>query len=187
MGGKPSLLAADPRARPAGTGRHSPTPTRSVSKPSSDYEQDPRRLSRGEAEDEIDRLRSELRHHDYLYHVEARPQLLDEDYDRLFGRLKALEELHPDLIAPDSPTQRVGAEPQGQLETLPHSAPMLSLDSTQDEAEVRRFDERVRKVVDGPVSYLLEPKLDGASIELVYEHGLLSRAVTRGMAVGGKA
>ena len=180
MGGKPSLLAADPRARPAGTGRHSPTPTRSVSKPSSDYEQDPRRLSRGEAADEINRLRSELRHHDYLYHVEARPQLLDEDYDRLFGRLKALEELHPDLIAPDSPTQRVGAEPQGQLETLSHSAPMLSLDSTQDEAEVRRFDERVRKVVDGPVSYLLEPKLDGASIELVYEHGLLSRAVTRG-------
>jgi DNA ligase (NAD+) len=112
--------------------------------------------------------------------VEARPQLLDEDYDRMFGRLKALEELHPDLIATDSPTQRVGAEPRGQLETLPHSAPMLSLDSTQDETEVKRFDERVRKVVDGPVSYLLEPKLDGASIELVYEHGLLSRAVTRG-------
>ena len=180
MGGNPSLLAADPRARPEGTGRHSPTPTRSVSKPSSDHEQDPRRLSRGEAADEIDRLRSELRHHDYLYHVEARPQLLDEDYDRLFGRLRALEELHPDLIAPDSPTQRVGAEPQAQLEALRHSAPMLSLDSTQDETEVRRFDERVRKVVDGPVTYLLEPKLDGASIELVYEHGLLSRAVTRG-------
>ena len=186
MGGKPSLLAADPRARPEGTGRHSPTPTRSVSKSSSDNEQDPRRPSRGEVADEIDRLRAELRHHDYLYHVEARPQLLDEEYDRLFGRLKALEELHPDLIAPDSPTQRVGAEPQGQLETLSHSVPMLSLDSTQDEAVVRRFDERVRKVVDGPVTYLLEPKLDGASIELVYEHGFLSRAVTRGNGRSGE-
>ena len=101
---------------------------------------------------------------DSLYHVEARPQLRDEEYDRLFGRLKELEEVHPDLITTDSPTQRVGEEPQGQLESLPHSAPMLSLDSTQDEAEVRRFDERVRRVVDGPVTYMLEPKLDGGEV-----------------------
>ena len=159
---------------------------RSVSKPSPDNEQDPRQLSHGEVAGEIDRLRTELRHHDYLYHVEARPQLSDEDYDRLFRRLKELEEIRPDLVTSDSPTQRVGAEPQGQLETLPHTAPMLSLDSTQDEAEVRRFDERLRKVVDGPVSYLLEPKLDGASIELVYEHGVLSRAVTRGNGSSGE-
>jgi DNA ligase (NAD+) len=180
VGGKLSLLAADPRARQAGTGPHSPTATRSVSEPSSDHLQDPRRLSRGAVADKIDRLRAKLRHHNYLYHVEARPQVSDEEYDHMFGQLKALEEIHPDMIVPDSPTQRVGAEPQRQLKTLPHSAPMLSLDSTQDEAEVRRFDERVRKVVDGPVTYLLEPKLDGASIELVYEHGLLSHAVTRG-------
>jgi DNA ligase (NAD+) len=186
MGGKPSLLATDPRARPAGTGRHSPTPMRSVSKPTSDHGQDYRGLPRGEVADEIDHLRAELRHHGYLYHVEARPQLRDEEYDRLFGRLKALEEVHPYLITTDSPTQRVGAEPQGQLESLPHSAPMLSLDSTQDEAGVRRFDERVRRVVDGPVTYLLEPKLDGASIELVYERGILSRAVTRGNGTWGE-
>ena len=119
MGGKRSLPAADPGTRPAGTGRHSPTPTRSVSKPSSDHEQDPRRLSRGEAADEIDRLRSELRHHDYLYHVEARPQLLDEDYDGLFGRLQALEELHPDLIAPDSQRRGSGRSRRGSLRHWP--------------------------------------------------------------------
>src|SRR4029453_16239772 len=121
---------------------------------------DPQTLSTGEASDEIDRLRTELRHHDYLYHVAARPQIADEEYARLFRRLKALEEAHPDLITADSPTRRVGAEPQGELETLAHPAPMLSLDSPQDEAEVRRFDERVRKGVDGAVAYLLEPKLD---------------------------
>ena len=185
MGGKPSLLVADPHARPAGTGRHSLIAKRSVPKPSSDHEQDPRRAGE-EVADEIDRLRAALRHHDYLYHVESRPQLLDDEYDRLFKRLGELEEVHPGLVTPDSPTQRVGAEPQGQLETLDHTAPMLSLDSTQDEAEVRRFDERVRKMVDGSVTYLLEPKLDGASIELVYERGLLSRAVTRGNGSSGE-
>ncbi len=157
-----------------------------MSKPISDQEQDPRGLLRGEVTDEIENLRAELRHHSYLYHVEARPQLRDEEYDRLFGRLKELEEIHPDLITTDSPTQRVGEGPQGQFESLPHSAPMLSLDSTQDETEVRRFDERVRRVVDGPVTYMLEPKLDGASVELVYERGLLSRAVTRGDGTWGE-
>jgi DNA ligase (NAD+) len=147
---------------------------------------DPNTLSAGEAADEIERLRAEIRHHDYLYHVEARPQIADEEYDRIFRRLNALEQAHPDLISADSPTQRVGGEPQPQFETLIHTAPMLSLDSTQDEAEVRRFDERVRKAVDGPVEYLLEPKLDGASIELVYEKGRLKRAVTRGNGVQGE-
>jgi DNA ligase (NAD+) len=149
-------------------------------------ESDPHALGSGEASDEIERLRAEIRHHDYLYHVEARPQVADEEYDRLFRRLKALEEAHPDLITADSPTQRVGAEAQGELETLAHTAPMLSLDSTQEEAEARRFDERVRKGVDGPVAYLLEPKLDGASIELVYERGVLARAVTRGNGTQGE-
>ena len=141
---------------------------------------DPHALSAGEAADEIERLRSEIHHHNYLYHVEARPEVGDEEYDRLFRRLEELEEAHPDLITADSPTQRVGGEPQPEFETVDHTAPMLSLDSTQDEAEVRRFDERIRRGVDGPVEYLLEPKLDGASIELVYERGRLVRAVTRG-------
>jgi DNA ligase (NAD+) len=98
----------------------------------------------------------------------------------MFRRLQALEAAYPTLVAPDSPTQRVGAEPADSLPTAVHAVPMLSLDSTQDEAEVRRFDERVRKAVEGDVRYLLEPKLDGASLEVVYEAGVLVRAVTRG-------
>jgi DNA ligase (NAD+) len=112
--------------------------------------------------------------------VEARPEVSDAEYDRLFRRLLALEEAHPDLITPDSPTRRVGAEPRSDLPTVAHAAPMLSLDSTKDETELRRFDERVRKAVGGTVTYLVEPKLDGASLELVYEDGILTRAVTRG-------
>ncbi len=135
-----------------------------------------------EVRDEVERLRAELRRHAHLYHVEARPAISDADYDRLFRRLLELEEAHPELLSPDSPTQRVGAEPQERFETIVHAAPLLSLDSTQEADEVRRFHDRVVKALgDGaePV-YVLEPKLDGASIELVYEDGVLSRAVTRG-------
>jgi DNA ligase (NAD+) len=133
-----------------------------------------------EVDAELEELREEIRRHDYLYHVEAAPELSDAEYDRRYRRLVELEAAHPDLITPDSPTQRVGAEAREGLPTVVHAAPMLSLDSTQDADEVRRFDERVRKGVEGGVRYLLEPKLDGASLELVYEDGLLSRAVTRG-------
>jgi DNA ligase (NAD+) len=125
-------------------------------------------------------LRAEIRHHNHLYYVEARPEIADADYDRLYETLLAVEGIFPELVTPDSPTQRVGAEPRSDLPTLPHAAPMLSLDSTKDVAEVRRFDERVRKAVPEPVEYLVEPKLDGASLELVYEEGILTRAVTRG-------
>ncbi len=126
-------------------------------------------------------LRADLRRHDHLYHVEARPEISDGEYDRRFTRLKALEARWPELVTPDSPTQRVGAEPRSELTTVAHTAPMLSLDSSQDPDEVRRFDERIRKVVeDERIEYVLEPKLDGVSIELVYEAGLLARAVTRG-------
>jgi DNA ligase (NAD+) len=132
------------------------------------------------AQAQIEALRAELRRHGHLYYVEARPEVDDEEYDRLFGRLQAIEEAYPDLVTLDSPTQRVGAEPQSEFESVAHTSPMLSLDSTKDPDEVRRFDERMRKALGGDVEYLLEPKLDGASIELVYENGVLDRAVTRG-------
>ncbi len=114
--------------------------------------------------------------------MEARPEIGDAEYDQLFRRLQALESEHPELASPDSPTQRVGAPPQDRFETVEHVAPMLSLDSSEKPEDVARFDERVRKALGGGVEpvYILEPKLDGASIELVYENGLLSRAVTRG-------
>jgi DNA ligase (NAD+) len=130
---------------------------------------------------ELEELRARIRHHDYLYYVVGEPQVSDAAYDELYRRLEALERAHPELVTPDSPTQRVGAEPRSDLPTVPHAAPMLSLQSSQDPDEVRRFDERIRKGVEGhEVVYLLEPKLDGVSLELVYEEGVLVRGVTRG-------
>ena len=137
-------------------------------------------LDRPEAEELAQDLREEIRRHDRLYYVEADPEISDAAYDRLFDRLQEIEEAFPDLRTPDSPTQRVGAEPRDDLPTVEHTAPMLSLDSTKEPEEVHRFDERVRKALGDDVRYLLEPKLDGASVELVYEEGVLSRAVTRG-------
>jgi len=151
------------------------------------FEKDPSALGPDEALREAERLREELRRHAHLYYVEARPEVSDEEYDRMFRRLQALEDAHPEILAPDSPTQRVGAEPQERFENIEHAAPMLSLDSTQEADEVRRFDERVRKALgEEDPSYVLEPKLDGASIELVYEDGVLSRAVTRGNGRAGE-
>ena len=134
----------------------------------------------GEVRRRADRLRAEIRRHDHLYHVENRPEISDGAYDKLFRELQAIEEAFPHLLTPDSPTQRVGADPLSELPVVPHVAPMLSLDSSESAADSRRFDERVRKAVEEPVEYLVEPKLDGSSLELVYVNGLLDRAVTRG-------
>ena len=131
-------------------------------------------------------LRRTLRHHSYLYYVRNQPEISDERFDELFRELKALEERHPGLVTPDSPTQRVGAEPLDAFETIEHTAPMLSLDSSADMEPLERFDERMRKALGEDIAYVVEPKLDGASIELVYESGRLSRAVTRGDGVRGE-
>ena len=130
-------------------------------------------LSYSAAKSYIDILRREIRRHDYLYYVKDQPEISDEAYDRLFDKLKHLEERFPDLTTPDSPTQRVGAKPQEQFRVVDHTAPMLSLDAIREEDEVRRFDERTRKSLNGKVRYLLEEKFDGASVELVYESGIL--------------
>ncbi len=138
------------------------------------------RLSHSAAKDYIEKLRREIRHHDYLYYVKDRPEISDEEYDRLFDALKRLEQQFPDLTTPDSPTQRVGAKPAQEFRIVEHTAPMLSLEATREEDDVRRFDERTHKSLNGKVRYLLEEKFDGASVELVYENGILTRAVTRG-------
>jgi len=136
------------------------------------------------AAERVAELRAEIRHHDFLYYVRDAPEISDARYDELFRELQRLEEEHPELVSPDSPTQRVGGEPLDELPTVVHAAPMLSLDSSEDEAALRRFDERVRKGLGAgegdEVAYVVEPKLDGASVELVYEEGLLARAATRG-------
>ena len=139
-------------------------------------------MNRKQAEARIAKLQTEIRHHDYLYYVEDRPAVSDEQYDKLYRELVALEEQFPDLVSPDSPTQRVAGTPVDSFPTVEHAAPMLSLESDQDEATLRRFDERLRKGLgpDVPVEYVLEPKLDGLSVELVYQDGALLQASTRG-------
>ncbi|HEY7165022.1 MAG TPA: NAD-dependent DNA ligase LigA [Candidatus Binatia bacterium] len=138
------------------------------------------RVSRDEAKNEIEKLRREIRRHDYLYYIKDKPEISDEAYDRLFDELKCLEDKFPELITPDSPTQRVGGKALEQFHIVEHTAPILSLDSTREQEHVQRFDERIRKAVKGKIHYLLEEKFDGASVELVYENGLFVRAVTRG-------
>ncbi|UCC75086.1 MAG: NAD-dependent DNA ligase LigA [Gemmatimonadota bacterium] len=126
-------------------------------------------------------LRETIRHHDHLYYILDRPEISDAQYDKLYRELRALEEEYPELITPDSPTQRVAGEPRPGFSEVEHLAPMLSLDSGDDEEDVRRFEARLRAALgDGAVEYVVEPKLDGLSIELVYEEGSLVRAATRG-------
>lgn len=138
-------------------------------------------MNRQAAEKRIRELHAVLRHHDYLYYVKDLPEVADSEYDLLFAELKQLESLYPEFVTPDSPTQRVGGAPLDQFEKVEHVGPMLSLDSDQAENTLRRFDERVRKGLEPEtVAYVVEPKLDGASVELVYENGSLTRASTRG-------
>jgi DNA ligase (NAD+) len=145
-------------------------------------------LERKDAQRRIEELRRKIRHHDHLYYVEDSPEISDEAYDRLFRKLKRLEERFPGLLSPDSPTQRVGGEPLDSFSTIEHAAPMLSLDSDPSEEAVERFDERVRKALgtETEIEYVLEPKLDGASVELVYEDSVLTRAATRGDGLRGE-
>ncbi len=135
----------------------------------------------------VELLREQIRRNDYLYYVRDHPRISDDAYDALMVRLRRLEAAHPELVTPDSPTQRVSGRPSSAFETLRHAAPMISLDSTRDREEVVRWDERMRKALGAPPRYLLEPKLDGASMELVYERGRLVRGVTRGNGAEGEA
>jgi len=129
----------------------------------------------------IEQLRRELHRHDYLYYVLAQPEISDQEYDRLMHELIALEQQHPELITPDSPSQRVGGEPIEGFRTVEHAVRMMSIDNTYNEAELRAFDDRVRRGLDGqPYQYVLEPKVDGVAVSLRYENGLLVLAATRG-------
>ena len=135
-----------------------------------------------DARQRIDSLIAELNRHNRLYYALDQPEISDADYDRLLRELAELEAAHPKLRRPDSPTQRVGAPPAEGFAAVAHAVPMLSLDNAMDEAELRAFDERIRRLLgtDTPVEYLAEPRLDGASIDLVYEDGVLAVGATRG-------
>ncbi|MFW6084061.1 MAG: NAD-dependent DNA ligase LigA [Gemmatimonadota bacterium] len=146
-----------------------------------------RQATQEDVAERIEELRAEIRRHDRAYYQEDRPVISDAEYDRLFGELRELEAAHPELVTADSPTQRVGGEPLDKFETVEHEAPMLSLDSSQEESALRRFDERVRDFLgEESVEYVVEPKLDGLSIELVYEAGGFLRAATRGDGLRGE-
>src|SRR6059058_5539380 len=122
----------------------------------------------------LDELRAELNHHLYRYHVLDDPEISDAAYDRLYDELKALEDEYPDLITPDSPTQRVGAPPSDKFEKSRHLTPMGSLDKVTTDEALAKWAEDVRKRLDSdePVAYVLEPKIDGSAINLVYEDGV---------------
>ncbi|HUA19554.1 MAG TPA: NAD-dependent DNA ligase LigA [Bryobacteraceae bacterium] len=130
---------------------------------------------------EIDELREKIQHHDHLYYVLDQPEVSDAEYDRLMRRLKDLEAAHPDLITPDSPTQRVAGKAREGFVKVRHSSPMLSLDNALNEDEMREFDRRVRDLLGGqPYEYVAELKLDGLSMAAHYQHGLFAQAITRG-------
>ncbi|MGE5786344.1 MAG: NAD-dependent DNA ligase LigA, partial [Myxococcales bacterium] len=133
-------------------------------------------------------LVQEIREHDHRYYVLDDPTVTDREYDRLYRELIDLEAAHSELSSPDSPSVRVGGRPRSELQTVPHAVPMISLDNTYDQAELAEF---VRRVYDGlksgsEVVFCVEPKLDGASVELVYESGRLVQASTRGDGVHGE-
>ncbi|MFQ5751248.1 MAG: NAD-dependent DNA ligase LigA [bacterium] len=141
-----------------------------------------------EAVQKIQKLRSQLNYHSYRYYVLDDPEISDAEYDRLFRELQNLENEFPELITPDSPTQRVGAPPLDAFQTVMHTIPMLSLDNAFGNEEVRDFDGRVKRLLGSTeaVEYVVEPKIDGVAVELVYENGMFTLGSTRGDGIVGE-
>jgi DNA ligase (NAD+) len=140
--------------------------------------------------DQILKLREQIRHHERRYYVLADPEISDAEFDTLLKDLEALEAANPDLVTPDSPTQRVSSQLSGAFPTVRHAAPMLSLDNAYGEEEAREFDTRLKRALgmpaDSALAYVAELKIDGLSIALTYERGELIRGVTRGDGVQGE-
>ncbi len=133
-------------------------------------------------QEQIEALRTEIRHHNHLYYVLDDPQIPDAEYDRLFRELQVLEDAHPEFIRSDSPTQRVGGEALSEFGSVRHELPMLSLANVFSEEELDHFDRRIHERLkdETELEYVAEPKLDGLAISLLYENGVLVRAATRG-------
>ena len=135
----------------------------------------------------INALREQINYHNRKYYVENAPHISDYEYDQLIARLKKLEKKHPELIVPESPTQRVGGEPSEEFKTVEHAVPMLSLDNTYSKEEIIDFDKRTRKVLDEDnIEYVVELKIDGLGVSLIYKNGLLIRGTTRGDGIHGE-
>ena len=123
---------------------------------------------------ELETLRSDIRRHNKLYYVDDNPEVSDAEYDRLMRRLQEIETAHPELVTPDSPTQRVGATPLKEFGTVTHNVPMLSLANAMDEEELKEFDQRVKRALSttADIEYVFEPKIDGLAFEAIYENGV---------------
>jgi DNA ligase (NAD+) len=141
-------------------------------------------MTKEEAKKRIEELKKEINYHNYRYYVLNDPVISDEEYDRLFRELVELEKKFPELVTPDSPTQRIGETPQKEFLSFHHKIPMYSLQDARDEKELREFDERVKRFLnlplDAQIEYMAEPKIDGLSLEIVYEEGVFKGAGTRG-------
>ena len=138
------------------------------------------KLKKQEAEEQIEQLREAIDYHDYRYYTQNDPVISDRKYDELFKRLQDLEAEFPEFQSPNSPTKRVGAEPLDELKKKQHTRPMLSLDSALEPGNIKNFDEYVHRHIDQTVDYVLEPKLDGLSVEIVYANGDFEYGATRG-------
>ncbi|NLY52366.1 MAG: NAD-dependent DNA ligase LigA, partial [Firmicutes bacterium] len=140
------------------------------------------RLNRlDEARREVESLREQILYHDYRYYVLDSPEIADAEYDRLMRRLRDLEAEFPELVTPDSPTQRVGGQPLSSFQQVEHRLPLLSLDNAFTQEELQAFHQRVQRWLEGqPLSYVVEPKIDGVAVSLVYENGVFVRGATRG-------
>ncbi|MCK4423307.1 MAG: NAD-dependent DNA ligase LigA, partial [Candidatus Omnitrophica bacterium] len=129
----------------------------------------------------IEHLREKIRDHNYKYYIKDQPKISDQEYDQLMFELKELEDQHPELVTPDSPTQQVGGRPLESFPEVSHLSPMLSMDNTYSADELKSFDTRVKKnLAIEDVEYVVELKVDGLSVSLLYENGVLVRGATRG-------
>src|SRR5215813_10297460 len=138
-------------------------------------------MTRADALQRISELREQIRHHDYLYYAEARPEVSDAEYDALMRELRELEAAFPDLVTPDSPTQRVAGQPVDAFRPVEHRTAMLSLDNATSPDDLREFEARLgRALPGGRFEYVCEPKIDGLGIALLYERGRFVRGATRG-------
>jgi DNA ligase (NAD+) len=144
--------------------------------------------SRTATEKELLELRQQIEKHNFQYHVLDDPLISDADYDRLFRRLVELEKAHPELASPDSPTQKVGAPPLNKFTTVSHTLPMLSLNNATDPEEMAEFESRIQRFLKSsePIEYVVEPKIDGVAVELIYEGGRFTMGSTRGDGIRGE-
>ncbi len=146
------------------------------------------KLSKSQAKKKVEHLSKELEHHNHLYYIENNPEISDYEFDTMLNELKAIEALYPNLVKPDSPTQRVGGAIAEGFKSVPHRMPMMSIDNISDEQGAYDFDGRVKRVLEvtGDIEYVAEPKFDGVSASLTYENGLFTQGATRGNGTVGE-